>query len=219
MGAESFPGSPAQRLGWTAALAVAFAYVEAAVVAYLRALYYPEGFAFPVKPIDPTHLGIELGREAATIVMLGSVAMLGGRRAAERFGIFAVAFGLWDLFYYVWLKLLLDWPASLTDWDLLFLIPAPWSAPVVAPCAVALLLTLGGALIVLDRGRRFRPGALSWIAALGGTAATLYSFLEQAGAIARGDPPRSYRYGLLAVGLVLYLVAFARAWRPGEDEG
>lgn len=213
MGAETFPPrSPAERLGWTAVLAIAFAYVEAAVVAYLRALYYPEGFGFPVKPIDPAHLGIELGREGATIVMLVSVGLLGGRRAAERFGIFAVAFGLWDLFYYLWLKLLLDWPASLGDWDLLFLIPAPWSAPVAAPCAVALFLAVGGALIVLDRGRRFRPRASSGIAALGGTALILYSFLEQAGRIARGQAPEPYRYGLLAAGLALYLVAFGRAW-------
>ena len=33
---------------WLIVYAAAMAYVEAAVVVYLRALYYPQGFAFPL---------------------------------------------------------------------------------------------------------------------------------------------------------------------------
>jgi hypothetical protein len=44
---------------------------------------------------------------------------------------------LWDIFYYVGLKTLLGWPPSLFTWDVLFLIPVPWSAPVLAPVAAA----------------------------------------------------------------------------------
>ena len=33
--------------------AVAMGYLEAAVVVYLRAIYYPEGFSFPLQPEEP----------------------------------------------------------------------------------------------------------------------------------------------------------------------
>ena len=38
--------------------AVAMGYLEAAVVVYLRAIYYPEGFSFPLKPMDAGILGV-----------------------------------------------------------------------------------------------------------------------------------------------------------------
>ena len=41
--------------------AVAMGYLEAAVVVYLRALYYPEGFSFPLNPIDAGILRVEIG--------------------------------------------------------------------------------------------------------------------------------------------------------------
>ena len=63
------PG-PQRRLIWLAVFAVAMAYVEAAVVVYLRAIYYPEGFSFPLALIEPRLSAIEVGREAATLVML-----------------------------------------------------------------------------------------------------------------------------------------------------
>jgi hypothetical protein len=42
------------------------AYLESAVVVYLRALYYPRGFTFPLAPMPPGMVAIEMGREAAT---------------------------------------------------------------------------------------------------------------------------------------------------------
>ncbi len=45
------------------------AYLESAVVVYLRELYYPDGFSFPLREIPMTILITEIGREAATIVM------------------------------------------------------------------------------------------------------------------------------------------------------
>ncbi len=50
--------------------AVAMGYVEAAVVVYLRAIYYPEGFSFPLKPMDAGIVAVEIGREAATLVIV-----------------------------------------------------------------------------------------------------------------------------------------------------
>ena len=55
----------------------------------------------------------------------------------EEFAGFVVVFGVWDIFYYVFLRVLVTWPASLLDWDILFLIPLPWVGPVLAPVLIA----------------------------------------------------------------------------------
>ena len=100
----------AQRLlAWLVTYAIAMAYVESAVVVYLRALYYPQGFAFPLAPLPPDMVAIEIGREAATLVMLLGVAMLAGRERWERFPVFCVSFGVWDLF---WRAGPLDWKSA-----------------------------------------------------------------------------------------------------------
>jgi len=54
--------------------AVAMAYLEAAVVTYLRQIFYPEGFSFPLKVFTGEIMIIELGREVASIAMLALVA-------------------------------------------------------------------------------------------------------------------------------------------------
>jgi hypothetical protein len=65
-----------ERLIWLTVYAVAMAYLESAVVVYLRAIYYPAGFGFPLALIEPGMSAIEIGREAATLVMLLGVAMV-----------------------------------------------------------------------------------------------------------------------------------------------
>jgi hypothetical protein len=86
---------------WTAVFGAAFGWVEAAVVVYLRRIVYPDGFALPLAPIEPHLAAVELGREAATLIMLAAVAMLAGRTRWQRFAAFIVAFGVWDLAYYL----------------------------------------------------------------------------------------------------------------------
>lgn len=214
-------GHAGRTLAWVAVFAVAFAFVESAVVVYLRALYYPEGFALPLKALHAQDLTVEAAREAATIVMLCSVAMMARRKPWERFGCFMVVFGVWDLFYYVWLKVLLGWPASILDWDVLFLLPVPWIGPVVAPLLVALAMVGCGAAIYLRvaAGRPFRPRLLGWVLGGAGTAVLLFSFMSDTDATLHGLPPQEYRYGLLAGGLLLLLSGFGAAWRsPGKKE-
>lgn len=196
--------------------AVAFAFVEASIVVYLRALYYPEGLTFPLQMIDEKHLAVELVREAATIVMLVTVGMIAGKKAWERIGYFFVAFGLWDIFYYVWLKVTLDWPRTLTDWDVLFLIPVPWIAPMIAPVLLALLISACGVVMVirLKKGLPFKPGMISWLLVLIATFLVLYSFMYESGAILRGGSPSPYPYGFLVVSMALYLIAFFVACHP-----
>ena len=51
--------------------AIAMAFLESAVVVYLRRLFYPQGFNFPLEGfIEPSILSIEWLRELATIVKL-----------------------------------------------------------------------------------------------------------------------------------------------------
>jgi hypothetical protein len=212
----STPPSILRRLLWVVAFGVAFGYVEASVVVYLRGLYYPEGFTFPLKFMMPAHLTIELLREAATMVMLVTVAVLAGSRRWSRFGFFILGFGVWDIFYYVWLKVAIDWPLSLFDWDILFLIPLPWIGPVIAPVLISLLMIVLGWMIVIrvEGDRFFAPRAMSWILSVVGVACVLYSFMEDTPATLHGQEPSPYSYLLLAVCLVLCLGGFLLAYRP-----
>src|SRR5262245_59171750 len=150
------------------AYAVAMAYVESAIVVYLRRLYHPQGFDFPLVIIDVPTLLIELGREAATIIMLATVGSAAGRTRVGKFAYFLYLFGVWDIFYYVWLKVFLDWPASLLTWDVLFLIPVPWVGPVLAPVTVALtMIGMGLVLLQLEQRGPVQPaGLMVWLAQL-----------------------------------------------------
>jgi len=130
-----------------AAYAVAMAWVESAVVFYLRTL------TKRINPYQDTPLPevaglaeVELVREAATLIMLLTVGLVAGRNWRSRWAYAAIAFGVWDIFYYVFLKLITHWPNSLFDWDVLFLIPLPWWGPVIAPVTIAGMMIVWGTL-------------------------------------------------------------------------
>jgi len=194
---------------------VAMTYVESALVVVLRELFYPTGFEFPLKDIPSWIMLMEAGRELATILMLIVVAALAARRFWRRFGFFLLMFGVWDIFYYSWLKLLIGWPTSWTDWDLLFLIPVPWVGPVIAPITVSIvMIVVGTSIISLFHAKlEFRPTRFSWIMALAATAAILYSFMADYELILRQEEPRGYNYVLLGIGLLLYLIGYIHAYR------
>ncbi len=200
-----------------AVFAVAMAFLESAVVVYLRELFHPDGFRFPLQPID-TRLAItELGREAATVVMIGGVARLAGGGLRDQFAAFAYVFGVWDIFYYAWLKVLIGWPEGLFDPDILFLLPAPWVGPVLAPMLVALALI---ALAFALRPRAAPPprlGLLDGGLLLGGAALILWTFLEpNVGTAALDKPviyPARYDWWLFGAGLASGVCAVARLRR------
>jgi hypothetical protein len=189
---------------------VAMGYFEAALVVYLRELFYPEGFALPLKIIPRKLIIIELFREAATIVMLVSVAALMARKFWERFGYFILMFGIWDIFYYVFLKITLNWPASLVDWDILFLIPLPWIGPVIAPVLISILMVYIGVKLIrlYEKGEKFKLTKFGLIIALLGTALILYSFMSDLEATIHLKYPKPYRYWLFAAGYMMYIIAF-----------
>lgn len=139
---------------------IAFAYIEAVVVVYLRTIFHPASFTFPltefgISPLWERLLPTEIGREAASMVLISIAAWLFGKNLQQRFAYLLTIFAVWDIFYYIWLKVLIGWPASITDWDILFLIPTPWASPVLAPVLVSLTL-LAFAVIILYRSSRDR---------------------------------------------------------------
>jgi len=135
--------------------AVAMAYVEAMVVVYLRWLIPMPAWTgiSTYKDIcrfieDAGIMWSEQTREFATIVMLVCIAWLFGKNIRERAAGFLIAFGIWDIFYYVFLYLWLRWPQSLLEWDVLFLIPSPWVAPVILPVCISLIMITSGFYII-----------------------------------------------------------------------
>ncbi len=120
--------------------AVAMGFLEAIVVVYIRELYYPEGFAFPLKLMKSTFIGTEMVRELCTLFMLWAVAYVTGKSFMRRLAAFLFLFGVWDIFYYLALWLFLGWPESLLTWDILFLIPVTWTGPVLAPVLCSLVM-------------------------------------------------------------------------------
>lgn len=189
------------------------AYMEAAVVAYLRELYYPEGFHFPLKILSPQLALVEIGREAATLAMLILVALVAGKAKWPRLAFFMFVFGLWDIFYYFWLKILLDWPASLLEWDILFLIPLPWVGPVLAPLIVAGSM-VAAALVILrmeSQGPIFRMTRGEGTGILCGAGVVLLSFLWDSQFILQGGVPTEFRWEIFWAGELLGLSFFLKA--------
>jgi hypothetical protein len=146
------------------AFALAFGFVEAAVVVYLRAavgllpgtngaLAEIRRFAAtdPQAPLltrfPPSLLTIEVLREAATMLMLVCTALLAAPRARERWAAFLWVFAIWDIAYYAGLWATVRWPTSLKETDILFLIPVPWVAQVWYPLLVSLLTLLAVSLV------------------------------------------------------------------------
>ena len=199
---------------WLFLFAIAMAFVESAVVVYLRVIYYPEGFAFPLKPLTDYKIIVEVCREIATIVMLMAVAHISGKKFWERFAYLIFIFGAWDIFYYVWLKVILNWPVTLLDWDILFLIPLPWIGPVIAPVSISILMIICSVMIIrsIDRGYEFKPSPLAYVIAIAATFIILYSFMYDTGATLRQQMPEPYKYGLLITGDVLYIAAFLMSY-------
>lgn len=196
---------------WLALFAIAMALVEATVVVHLRAIYHPGDarVLFPLVLMSHRDLGLELGREAATVVMLLALAWITERSAGRRFAIFVYLFGMWDLFYYVWLKLVIDWPRSWLEWDVLFLIPWPWFGPWITPATIALLFALwGGRVLLSGKEPLFTGRAL--LLFLAGTAAALTAFLLPGAVLLPGGEtafdgyrPGAFPWGLWSGGMLL----------------
>ena len=166
------------RILWLVIFSIAMGFLEAAVVIYLRELYYPGGFSFPLSVMDERIGVVELLREAATIVMLAGVGIITGRSPNQRFAFFILAFAIWDIFYYIFLKAMISWPESLLTWDILFLIPVPWIGPVLAPCIISItMLFLAAVLIYKDlQHTKIRLSLFDWTSLVAGSFVVIASW-------------------------------------------
>jgi hypothetical protein len=201
---------------------MAFGYIESAVVVYLRALFHPNGFTFPMEVFDATPEGkrlvlTEIGREAATLVLIFTAAWLFGNVRQERIAYFLIIFAVWDIFYYVWLKVLLDWPATLMDWDILFLIPLVWASPVLYPVLVSVAIFAFG-VAILHRGAQGRPLTVTYTEWLGWAASLLIivvAFCLGGAHMTEPNYADYWHWPLFAVGFALGVAMCVRAlWRP-----
>ena len=194
--------------------ALAMAYLESAVVVYLqRALTMTPATLFPLRSqsVLGNLGGIEVGREFATLVMLVTVGWLAGRSGLERFSWVAIAFGIWDLGYYFFLWVFSGWPTSFKTFDLLFLIPVPWVAPVWAPMAVSAALISFG-IIVARRAQsgqsiRIRLRDIE-LMTLGGVV-VIFSFTLNYRAILHGSVPTTFDWPIYVIGIALAVVGVA----------
>lgn len=180
---------PRKCLAVVALFALAMAWVESAVVFYLRTMIDRiEPYQAHPLPMAGGFGLAEFVREAATIIMLATVGWLAGRNDRSRFSYFLFGFGIWDIAYYAFLKVLTPWPRSLLDWDVLFLIPLPWWGPVLAPCLIALLMVAIGTLVTQTETeqRQHWPSGLSWGLAVAGAGVALFTFMTDTLAAAPG---------------------------------
>jgi hypothetical protein len=219
-------------LPWMTIFFMAMAFLESAVVVYLRALYYPQGFEFPIVPMDEGLVTTEIWREAATMVMLLAPAALVTRKALERFAWFCFGFGVWDIFYYVWLKVLLDWPESFGTMDLLFLIPIPWVGPVWAPVLVSAGLILLALVLLKGTSRPgFRLNGPDLLLLSAGATFIIFSFMLdpiQQGIFSMdpgsGQPlgiyrPREFPVWIFLVGISIAFAGLVRVCRDARCAG
>ena len=154
------------------------AFLESAVVVYIRELLYPGGFSFPLAAMDGSLALTEVLREAATLLMLLAAGVLAGKNLADRFAWFIYAFAVWDIFYYVFLYLLIGWPGNLMVWDVLFLIPVTWTGPVLSPLIVCLfMITLSQVVIWYSaKGMTVRLITPEWIMLFSGALILVVAF-------------------------------------------
>jgi hypothetical protein len=223
---------------------LAFGYVEGAVVVVLRGFYdpihkklHPEAGPddlFPLVTLDELHaegrdhvhrLVVELIREGATLVMLAAVPWVFARNFHQWIAGFMIGFGVWDLAYYATLKLTIGWPASWLTWDILFLLPVPWSGPVLAPCLVSCSIITAG-LMILHReaiGRSIPLTVVNWALIVLGGVIVILSFCWDARSVNQGRHPGPFPWWVLGFGELLGLMGFGSGYiyrkirPPGHD--
>lgn len=225
---------------WVTLFAIAMAFLETSVVVYIRKLYYPEGFMFPLKLIAPDIALTEFLREAATLLMLIGIGVIAGRNKIERFGYFIFTFAVWDIFYYVFLYALLQWPSSLLTWDVLFLIPCTWVGPVLAPVinSLCMILVFFAILFSIEKNQHCNTGPLVWSLLVAGSLVMIGTYTEgyinfmmqrfsfvQIFDLSNFDAlmnyaltyvPKDFKWWLFAIGAMMHLSATGLVWRKNS---
>ncbi|MFC1859649.1 hypothetical protein ACFL9U_16715 [Thermodesulfobacteriota bacterium] len=218
---------------WVVTFGVAFAWVESAVVVYLREIYFEGSFSFPIvvnwvdgKYIIDHLMRIELGREIATIIMLTAVGCAAGKNAWQKFSYFMIAFGVWDIFYYIWLWVMVQWPENLLTWDLLFFVPLPWVGPVITPVLIALAMVVAGSLIISYDEKEYVIGWVwyDWVVELGCGFLLIVAFcwdwkniLRVPDGVSRSGIPNPFAWWLFLPVFIFSVIYFAVRFRQIVD--
>jgi hypothetical protein len=203
------------RFALVVVFSIAMAWMESSTVVYLRTLvdridpYRP----MPL-PLTNAFGATEIVREGATVIMLMTVGCLAGSSWKSRLGFFMTAFGIWDIFYYLFLKVIVGWPHSLLDWDILFLIPLPWWGRVLSPIVISLVLIVLGSFLARSEisNTIFRFGKVGWSCHLFGIAIALYIFMAHSiEVIGKGkngveELPTQFNWPLFIVGILFMLM-------------
>ena len=202
---------PAYLALWVFALALAL--IEAAVVIYLRALSGSPLFPLQdlLKAIGPQLHNLEVCREVASLLVLFVPAYLLQTTPLLRIVAYVLLFALWDLAYYGFLSLFLGWPPTLMTYDVLFLIPRPWVAPVICPILVAGAWALGATCyLYLARNRAARvPSIVQGLGVFIGTMMMFAAFIWEAGYYLKGGMPPHFAWWAFVPGYGLMLLAGA----------
>jgi hypothetical protein len=201
------------------AFGIAFGYLEAAVVVYLRAAIGAGVVGLPLdESVFGSYAGVEVVREIATLVMIAAVGWLAGRSGIERLAWAAVVFGTWDVVYYAGLRVIIGWPPTLDAWDVLFLVPSPWVGPVWAPIVVSGALVVSGLLAGrrLGAGGRVAVGPVEAIGGLVGGALVIASLLVDSARVVAGDLGPWSGWPLFWAGMAVAGLAAARALRAAS---
>ncbi len=188
---------------------IAFGYVEAAAAHYLGTVYepvrkrfYPDSAPSDVFPLltlkqvqeaGPEYLVLlktELAREFATLLMLAAAALAVSRNTGHWLAAFLIAFG-----------------------TLLFLIPVPCAAPVLAPILVSVTM-IGSGFVYLTRewnGRPVRLGPLHWFGFTAAGLLLILAFTWDFRNTSGGGIPQSFAWLLFGVGEALGVGAYLHA--------
>ena len=202
------------------------------MVSYLRILheparlrYYPHrpsGELFPLLTLEQVRAAgqeqqktvfVEIGREAATMLMLAAIALAVAGNARQWTAGFAIAFGVWDIVFYAGLKLLLGWPASVFTWDILFLIPVPWVGPVIAPVLVSVAMITGGIWCLWREaaGRPLRSGVWSSLWCPAGSPGDRFVFHTGLPEHFGGRDAAPFHWGVFGLGLGIGAASYGQA--------
>jgi len=197
--------------------AVAFGFIEGATVVYLvttaPGAARPASGLFPVNVLAPRLLSIEVVREACTLIILAAVAWAAGRRWRDRIGVFLLTFGVWDLVYYGALRVMLGWPDSFRTWDVLFLIPAPWIAPVWVPSVVAAIFVGAGTYLFWTSAQSHDYIATDFVVLFASAAAVVISCLLASDVALAPERTAHFPFWLYWAGVFGGVGAFWRAER------
>ena len=180
-----------KRLIWFILFGIVFGFIEAAIVVYLRKLYYPSGFSFPVIIATIDIARVEILREIATIILIWSAAELTAGSRLVKLAAFSIIFAVWDI---------------------LFLIPYPWVGPVWAPVVISLGLFYGGVALLRadERNQALVLTIKFWFLEILIGIGIIVTFLIPGRAVINQTVPEHYPWYLFWPCFIIGLVIFIR---------